>query len=546
MTRFHRAAFSILALVLTVTGFAGAAQIQSASIDQIVDRITAKEGQEVNTIRGFRPIIETYIQDLRHDKDSGFVPIKDHYFIGIADLSKGQYVLSMTEQKQNNARKEPLEAIADEFSATYVPTGFLEMIFVDPNGFNRHHYIFEYLHREFLGEVRCLVFDVTPARHSGNGRFKGRIWVEDRDYSIVRFNGAFEPTTQKRGFNLHFDSWRLNSGPGLWLPAYVYTEQTGLSNSLFGHVNERSQTRLWGYARKVSSVEEFTDLQVESANAISQPDAARNLAPIEQQREWEHQANLSTIDRLERAGLVAPAGGADHVVETVLNNLQVTNNLDVQPQIECRVLETSTLELLSIGHTILISRGLLDVLPDEASLAAMLAHELAHILSGSSPMSAANFADQIIFPDEDSLRKFSFHIDEGDEQDTNQKALEIMRNSPYRNGLAGAGLFLRQLQAESKQLTALISPHLSDPAFFSPELIAAAPPLQPNELDQIAALPLGSRIKLDPWDGRVEVTNIKAIPLTSLQEKMPFGVTPFYPYLVRVHVPSVAGQTGAH
>src|SRR5262249_20303803 len=154
-------------------------------------------------------------------------------------------------------------------------------------GFDRRHYIFDYVHREFLGEVRCLVFDVVPAPHSGIGRFKGRIWVEDRKYSIVRFNGVFEPTTSRYGFNVHFDSWRLNAGPDLWLPAYVYTEQIGLSNSLFKRLNERSQTRLWGYrSRRGSSPEEFTEVRVDGPGIEDESDAAQDLSPVEQKREW--------------------------------------------------------------------------------------------------------------------------------------------------------------------------------------------------------------------------------------------------------------------
>ena len=53
------------------------------------------------------------------------------------------------------------------------------------------------MRREFLGEVRCLVFDVTPKPKTDTGRFAGRIWVEDQDFHIVRFNGAY--TGSSRG-----------------------------------------------------------------------------------------------------------------------------------------------------------------------------------------------------------------------------------------------------------------------------------------------------------------------------------------------------------
>ena len=70
----------------------------------------------------------------------------------------------------------------------------------------------------------------------------------------------------------------------------------------------------------------------------------------------------------------------DKVLNTVVNNLVVTNNLNVE--VQCRVLLTTPLETFTIGHTIVISRGLVDVLPDEASLAMVLSDELAHIALG--------------------------------------------------------------------------------------------------------------------------------------------------------------------
>jgi hypothetical protein len=509
------------------------AQEHPANIDTLVDRIAVREHQEVVAVRRYRPIVETYVQDVREDEVLGAVPIKDHYFLGIADLAKGSVEESMAEKKQKSKNLNPVGLIAEAFSANYNPAGFLEMIFVDPNGFNRRHYRFEYVHREFLGAVRCLVFDVYPAPNSGSGRFKGRIWVEDHDYTVVRFNGVFEPTVTKFGLNLHFDSWRLNAGPGLWLPAYVYNEEVGVSNSAGGHLREKSQTRLWSYAPRKASIEQvFTGLKIESPNVIDPLDGDQSRSPLEQQREWEHQTESRMLDRLEHAGLVAPAGDLETVLGTVVNNIEVTNKLEIEPEIRCRVLVISALEVFAIGHTIVISRGLLDVLPDEASLAYILAHEMAHILAGDSSVNA--FADQTIFPDVEGLRKFSYRIDETAESQANEKAFELTENSPYKDKLVGPELFLRELDAQSSQLSGLVSPHLSDRAFLSSKLVSLAPPLEPSQLDQIAALPLGSRVKLDPWSNRVALIKSKPVSLTSPREKMPLGLTPFYPYLTHI------------
>ena len=46
------------------------------------------------------------------------------------------------------------------------------------------------MRREFLGSVRTWVFDVHP-KVTGMGRFYGRIWIEDQDGNVVRFNGTY-------------------------------------------------------------------------------------------------------------------------------------------------------------------------------------------------------------------------------------------------------------------------------------------------------------------------------------------------------------------
>ena len=78
--------------------------------------------------------------------------------------------------------------------------------------------------------MRCLVIDVQPKPEAPAGRFQGRIWVEDNEYSIVRFNGTY-CRAPRNNFYLHFDSWRLNLKPGLWLPAYIYSEGSDLEGA---------------------------------------------------------------------------------------------------------------------------------------------------------------------------------------------------------------------------------------------------------------------------------------------------------------------------
>jgi hypothetical protein len=412
------------------------------------------------------------------------------------------------------------------------------MIYIDTNGFDRQHYQFDYVHREFLGEVRCVVFDITPLPKSGKGRFKGRIWADDQGFTIVRFNGVYTPVAGINGFNLHFDSWRLNVQPGLWLPAYIFSQESDLKDFMGNHVRFKSQTRLWGYNLKnVGRQEEFSELTIESPSAIQDQAPSTDRSPIEAQREWQHQAEINVLDRLQRIGLLAPPGEVDKALETVVNNLEVGNNIDIQPEVHCRVMLTGTLEMFSIGHTIVLSRGLIDVLPDEASIATMLAQELADIIMTKPSTDQWGFNDTTTVTATEALGHFSFRDTPEQVHQDGEKALELLKNSLYKDKLATAGLFLKQLDADSKTLPVLINPHLGNRIYLADQLISSAPSLEPTKLDQIAALPIGGRVKLDPWNDHVELNKAKPLPLLSAREKMPFEITPFMPYLTRYQKP---------
>jgi hypothetical protein len=256
------------------------------------------------------------------------------------------------------------------------------------------------------------------------------------------------------------------------------------------------------------------------------------------ERMWERQAEDNVTERLQKIGLMAPPGDVDKILLTVVNNLLLTNNIDLQGDVRCRVLLTSPLESFTIGRTIVVSRGLLDVLPDEASLAMVLAHELSHIVLGHRTDTRLAFNDRMFFPDEDSFQRLDFKRDPADEEAADAKALELLKNSPYKDKLANAGLFLKALQQSAPRLPNLIRPHLGNGMASTKNirmstLLASAPQLEPQRLDQIAALPLGGRIRLDPWTDQVELAKARPVALTSPREKMPFEVAPFFPYLTR-------------
>lgn len=422
------------------------------------------------------------------------------------------------------------------------------MAFIDLQDFNRQTYNFEYVRREFLGEIRCLVFDVLPRDGAQPGKFVGRIWVEDHDDSIVRFNGTYvaapaqKGTTPQRYF--HFDSWRVNVGQAMWVPAQIYVEEEGTQGEAGkpGTPRFKAQTRIWDYAATpLNKVDELTGILIEGESAVKDQEAAKDVSPLESQRSWERQAEENLLARLEKAGLVAPSGPVDEVLNTVVNNLIVSANLNVEAH--CRVMLTTPIESFSIGHTIVISRGLIDVLPDEASLAMVLADELSHIALGHRTQTQFAFNNQTMLSDAELLQKFHFQRPPEEMLTAGEKTIEIMKASPYQK-TANAGLFLKELASRGSALPRLLQANLGN-QFANAEALnrlatfaASAPALEENKIEQIAALPLGSRVKVNPWNNQVVLVKTRPISLLSAREKMPFEITPFSLFLTRIEPPA--------
>lgn len=516
---------------------------QPTSLAQVVDHIVAREGQLVETLGKYSPRVETYIQEFRQNRKPGPVIAGDDYFLGRLEVRNGVIERSFLPrlQKKGHILSDvlPHGPMARFFSFQFEPNVFAFPIFPDISRFNRQYYQFKFIRREFLGDVRCLVFDLWPRPDAEEeGLFEGRIWVEDQDYNVVRFNGSFGAHSR---FVFHFDSWRENLQPGLWLPVYVYSEESSLADSGRSDLGFRAQTRLWGYDLKSTTPEqELTRVLVDAPTPVQDSsETPPDTSPTAGERAWQHEAETNVLERLEKAGLLAAPGKVDKVLEVVVNNLVVTNHLDNLPLIHCRVLLTYPLESLTIVDTILVSRGLIDVLPDEASLAMVLAHELSHVILGHTADTKYAFYDRMVTPDEDLLRSFDLKRSKQDEEAADAKAIELLKNSPYRDKLGNAGLFLRALAEEGPHIQKLLGAHVGNRMIERlrqlrmAELMKGAPKLERDRIDQIAALPLGARIRIDSWSDRVELLKPKPVALISPREKMPFEITPLMPYLTR-------------
>jgi hypothetical protein len=538
----------IVLLLSGLTAVALPAQTpRSSLVDQLLDRIVAREHAFLGRMQHRAPLIETYIQETTESPSGADRPEKDHYFLGryrLEDTVIYEPLVERTDPPPKTGSKLGFLHLGSKpLPMSFLPRGFAQMTVPDLHDFNRKTYRFDYVRREFLGQVRCLVFDVTPVRRFEPGRFVGRIWVEEQHDNIVRFDGSYvQPPTPKGGVPehyFHFDSWRVNVAPGQWVPADIYVEEEG-DDATGGPGSPRfkAQTRIWDYAAApANKIEELTNILVEGDSGVKDKAPPQDISPLESQRAWEREAEENVLARLEKGGFLAPPGPVDQVLDTVVNNLIVSAKLNVDAR--CRVLLTTPLETFSIGHTIVISRGLIDVLPDEASLALVLADELSHIALGQRTPTEFAFNNQTMLSDAELLQKFRFERTPEEMVAAGKKTIEIMRASPYRK-TGNAGLFLKALASHRDALPRLLAPNLGNQVANAAalnrlaEFAASAPPLEEGKIEQIAALPLGSRVKLNPWNDQIELVKTRPLALLSPREKMPFQITPFVLDLTRV------------
>ena len=516
---------------------------KALSFDEFIDQAILQEHRLIGLMRNFRPVTETYVQEQKRDPSAGMVPNGDHYFLSRLDLTKGESALSFDQPEAPQRRF--LSWVRKRAPERFAAAGFVQALFPDLEHFDRADYTFDYVRFENLGEVRCVVVNVKPRENTKNRGFMGRIWFEDQNASIVRFTGAYtaEPFA-KRAF--HFDSWRVNTLDVRWMPAYVYTEEWNPEPTVH-ELWFKAQTRVWGYdLANAGDHREFSKRLTDAPGLVDpkRREASQSLNPAYTIGGSTYTPDDELVERLQVAGLMAPDGDVDRILETVVNNILLTNNLEI-PAIRCRVLLTTPLESFVVGRTIIVSRGLLDVLPDEATLAAVLAHELAHIVLHQSDRGEYLSKWELPFSDLSIFSHLDFHFEAGQEAEADKKGLELFANSPYKNQMANAGLFLAVLEARSAQMPNLLHGRFSND-FGSSHLVGmqglakSGQPLQTNRLDQVGALPLGSRIGVNPWSDQIAMLKSKPVQLESTAEKLPFEVTPFYPHVKRLNEEATA------
>ena len=559
---------AVLVLTLSVSAYAKkepkyeAVHPLTPEQSALVDKAIGQEKVLIQSIRKRTPLVETYIQNTKPDVKLYQVPVEDQYMLSRVDFAKGfvdKGFADRATRQEKGAKgffKGSLDAMLGLSKAlglekfTYNPNGFMQMMFLDPTGFDKNHYVFSYVRHEFLGTVRTAVFDVHP-KVKGMGRFFGRIWIEDQDGNVVRFNGTYTGPNEEDSskYYFHFDSWRMNVQPGEWLPVAVYVEEsTRIENEKT--VGLKAQTHFWGYSLKLPT-RDSENVSVKVDDAVDTSSDSQDVGPLQASRAWVTQAENNVIDRLVEAGLVAPVNpdpnGYEHkILDQIVINLQVPNNLAFTDQIKTRVLLTDTIETTTVGNTILISKGLIDSLPNEPAIASVIAMELAHIAMGHHIDTRYAFNDRLMFPDTATFQRIDMYHTDHDNAEAAKRAMEYLQNSLYKDQLGDAGLYYAQLVDREKPLKALNTPKLGDSLLkadgtpWMASLQHMSPKLNWDDLAQRPANPLGFWLKTDPWDDKVHQLNAKIYAYMNPRDKMPFEVTPIFYKLQRYDAAAAA------
>lgn len=520
----------------------------TAAQNALIDKAITREGAVVKALKERTPLVETYIQNMRPDPALGQVPESDVHFLGRVNFGR---VINDTNYANDPHREGGkggffkhslgyITGLSASLHLTYHEAGFVQMLLIDSNSFNRGTYSFLFVRNDFLGTIPTVVFDVQPSKHGATGRFAGRIWVERNSGNIVRFNGNFAGSQKDIAEFYHFDSWRTNVQEGLWLPTSVYIEESD-PKSQTGTLRFKAINHIWGYQLKVPN-KDADQATLDVQGAVDESSQAADVSPLQAQREWIQQAEDNVVDRLYTAGLIDAPSEFDKTLEALANNILAYNNVPTTRPIKVRTLLTEPLESLAVGNTVLLSKSLIDTtaVPTQdgaqqmGNLNALLAFQVAHVILGHHIDTKYAFSDRLMFPSESAFERVPMHHTDQDNAEAAKKAVELLGAKELADGQPFFGLYLQQLQTREKGLKALTEPQIGDSllkpdgTFWMQSVVSKAPKLNDKDLKQQAAMPLSQFLRFDPWTDQVIKMNVTFEPLLSSRDKLPFEITPVY------------------
>src|SRR5271154_2094775 len=194
------------------------AQPKGVTPEEIIQRFAAKEKEfktaldqygyrqtvKVQTMDGDTPDGGEYQQTFDVSFDDRGKKVKNVVFAPQATLQK----IMMTEQDIDDIENRlPFVLTSDEIG----------------------EYSILYVGQQQEDDLHCYVFDVAPKKIEGKKRyFQGRVWVDDKDFQIVKTYGKTVPDIRKKHGNgsdenlfPKFTTWRQQIDGKYWFPVYT-------------------------------------------------------------------------------------------------------------------------------------------------------------------------------------------------------------------------------------------------------------------------------------------------------------------------------------
>src|SRR5262250_2038611 len=104
----------------------------AASFDQVIDRAIEREHFFMAQMRQLHPLVETYLQNLKPDKDlNTSAPASDVYFLGRLDLSNGTDDRAFVSPTTAGLGKRMLSKLGEVYTMKILPLGFAQMVILD-------------------------------------------------------------------------------------------------------------------------------------------------------------------------------------------------------------------------------------------------------------------------------------------------------------------------------------------------------------------------------------------------------------------------------
>ena len=257
--------------------------------DDIIDRMSKAERAVLGRLRTSQPLMEVYIQHVAPDEARGWVPVDDNYFLGQLQFDDEPRLRPLGRREQQRGM------VAAHLSLPAQPGGCLRRDGGARLAGARAESDTNSNMSAGSSSANRGASSSTSNRSATARGFVGRIWIEDRDYTLVRFNGASHGSEEtlsgmlKRTLSFHMDGWRVNVAPGVWVPSVRLLGRNGSEQRLVGQVvlqdpkkqqaRFRSQTRIWRYqAQNAEQTDSLTTIRIDEPHVADTTAGAAHLA----------------------------------------------------------------------------------------------------------------------------------------------------------------------------------------------------------------------------------------------------------------------------